>query len=295
MNKNQYIALGIVLLSVVFVCGICFGYFLGSRTDSMQQTEETQSSSVISSSETSAEQTATSESETSLTSESESETTESETTASSDTETLWLEDGYNYLAIGNSITQHGISSYWWNEIGMAASDEEHDYYHLVLKHIEENKGKTKGISYNFYIWETQSHDRDEALELLDQYLSPELDLITVQLGENAGDLTTFQKDYVSLLQYIRSKAPNARILVLGDFWISENRDELKAAAAAEANVEFVSLDGIASNEEYYCGLGTVVYDAEGNEHIVEHDGVARHPGDNGMKAIADRIIATLDQ
>jgi hypothetical protein len=35
------------------------------------------------------------------------------------------------LAIGNSITTHGKCSYWWSNAGMAASDELHDYFHIV--------------------------------------------------------------------------------------------------------------------------------------------------------------------
>lgn len=292
MNNNQKIALGILALVVTFICGIFFGFFLANGSNG--PTAELQSQiSVSSSSDTSVEQTTTSSSpEATVPSDSETGSS-SESEITSDSETGWLKDGYNYLAIGNSITKHGISSYWWNEVGMAASDADHDYFHLVLKHLEENNDNVKGVSYNFYIWETQSHDRDEALSMLDQYLSPDLDLITVQLGENVSNLSTYQNDFLSMLQYLKSKAPDAKILVIGDFWISENRDELKAAAVQEAGAEYVSLEGIANNDTYYCGLGTTVYDADGNEYTVEHEGVARHPGDEGMKAIADRIIEKL--
>ncbi|MBO4425486.1 MAG: hypothetical protein J5776_00605, partial [Clostridiales bacterium] len=94
--------------------------------------------------------------------------------------------------------------------------------------------------------------------------------------------------------YIRSKAPNARILVVGDFWIVDGRDEMEFNACALTDAEYVSLDGIAGNEEYYCGIGTTVYDKYGNEHIVDHEGVAMHPGDAGMAAIAERIIEAID-
>ena len=205
----------------------------------------------------------------------------------------WLEDGYNYLAIGNSLTLHDITSYWWNENGMAASDKEHDYYHLVLDHLKEKNEKVMGVPYSFIVWETQSHDRDEYLTYLDRLLSPDLDLITIQLAENAFDLTTYLEDYTSLLKYIKKRAPNARILVIGDFWSFENRDELKKAAVQQTELEYISLEGITDNKDYQCGLGSTVYDKDGNAHIVEHSGVALHPGDSGMEAIASRIIDML--
>lgn len=31
----------------------------------------------------------------------------------------YIDNGFNYLAIGNSITKHKKCDYWWNEIGMA--------------------------------------------------------------------------------------------------------------------------------------------------------------------------------
>ncbi|MBE5837170.1 SGNH/GDSL hydrolase family protein [Butyrivibrio sp.] len=132
-----------------------------------------------------------------------------------------MDEGYKYLAIGNSITIHSITSFWWNEVGMAVCDAEHDYYHLGLDYLKENNKSVKGVPYNFSVWETQSHDRDETLEYLDHYLSTELDLVTIQLAENASDLTTYQEDYVSLISYVREKAPNARILVIGDFGVME--------------------------------------------------------------------------
>ena len=205
----------------------------------------------------------------------------------------WLDDGYNYLAIGNSITIHRECDYWWNEIGMAASDENHDYFHYVLEYLERENGDVKAVPYSFIVWETQGYDRAETLSFLDSYLSEKLDLITIQLGENVTDTNTYQEDFVSLINYVKEKAPNARIVVIDDFWIRDNRAELKKNAAEETGVEFVSLEGIADNEQYYCGLGTTVYDKEGNAHIVEHGGVAAHPGDEGMLVIAEAVIKTL--
>lgn len=202
----------------------------------------------------------------------------------------WSDKGFNYLAIGNSITLHNECSYWWNKVGMAASDAEHDYYHLVVDYLESLNSEVVAYPYNYSVWETQSTDRDETLEFIDFLLSEKLDLVTIQLGENAKDISTFEQDYASLIKYISEKAPNAQIVVIGDFWSNGDRDFLKKKACETCNVTYVPLEGIRDNKDYYCGLGTVVYDAEGTSHVVEHSGVASHPGDEGMKAIADIVI-----
>ena len=151
-----------------------------------------------------------------------------------------------------------------------------------------------GQSFNFAAWEVQGHDRDETLSLLDPYLSPKLNVVTVQLGENVTDLATYEADFVSLIAYIQKKAPGARIVIVGDFWDGGEKLAMKARAAAKSHADYVSLADIMNDAGYRCGLGTVVYDASGGAHVVEHAGVAQHPGDKGMQAIAERIIAVLE-
>ena len=41
-------------------------------------------------------------------------------------------------------------------------------------------------------------------------------------------------------------------------------------------------------------MGTVVFDKDGKDHIIKHEGVAKHPGDKGMEAIAGRIVVKLN-
>ncbi len=205
----------------------------------------------------------------------------------------WPEGCYNYLAVGNSITLHEITSFWWDVRGMAASETEKDYFHLVSSGLEKRFGKVFAVPYNFATWEVQAHDRDETLVSLDKYLSPKIDLITVQLAENASNLDTYGQDFVSFLNYLKTYCPNARILVVGDFWIYKDRDLLKEQACRECGIEYLSLEGINDDKAYQCGLGTAVLDGEGKPHIVEHEGVAAHPGDLGMEAIANRILEAL--
>ncbi len=252
---------------IIFSCGCCCGYFVIKNESNQNQLNQEINASIP-------------------------QLSEAEPVPSEEDIERKNED-YNYLAIGNSITLHGIESIWWNEIGMAASYEDHDYFHLVLKYLEENNNNVKGIPFNFVEWEIESQDRAKTLNSLDQYLDSELDLVTIQLGENVRDLTTYAEDYVSLINYVKEKAPKARILVIEDFWSDEYSTELEKTIAEKTGVDFVSLEGITNNSEYFCGLNTIVYDKDGGEHIVEEVAVANHPGDKGMAAIASRIIEVL--
>jgi hypothetical protein len=281
MKNNRQIATVVILIISTFIIGTFCGYKLSIiRNDPAIRAEASKSSTTPPSSASSDQTSGT--------------TTVTETSPSSSEENT-TEACFNYLAIGNSITRHGLTDFWWNYAGMAASDREHDYYHIVMKHLEEKYGNVNGEILNLSIWEVQAEDRDGTLpEYLEPFLNPDLDLITIMLGENADNLETYQEDYVAMLKFIHSKAPNARILVVEDFWIVEERNEMEFNACALTGAEYVSLDGIAGNEDYYCGIGTTVYDKYGNEHTVEHEGVAMHPGDAGMAAIAERIIEAID-
>lgn len=68
---------------------------------------------------------------------------------------------------------------------------------------------------------------------------------------------------------------------------------MKQKACQKTKVEFIGLDEIKGLKNYQCGIGTTVYDSNGNLHTVEHAGVANHPGDAGMKWIAERIIKVV--
>lgn len=205
----------------------------------------------------------------------------------------YAEADYRWFAIGNSITVHAPNEVWWNTAGMAASEPSRDYVHLAAETLNGLKGKTAVHPLYFYEWETAEGNRGEKLSLLDPYLDPRLQLVTVQLGENAEDLTTFEQDLEELIRYVRGKAPEARILVIGDFWSSGEREQMKREAAEKTDAEFVSLEEIRDNPEYQAGIGAVVYDPAGNPHTVKNENVAGHPGDRGMQYIADRLTEAL--
>lgn len=219
------------------------------------------------------------------------ELTETVENLEQDTAVSWLDEGVNYLAIGNSITSHALASYWWNDgVGMAASSEDKDYVHQIGQWLEANyKEPVETYSYNFYAWEAQSADRAEALQQLNPYLSSRLGLITIQLGENVSSTSTFANDLEDLCKYLAQRAPNAQIIMIDDFWDDGEKSQIKKEVAQACGIAFVSLSEIKGDKEYQAGLGTTVYDRDGHEHVIEHSGVASHPGDKGMTYIAEAI------
>lgn len=177
---------------------------------------------------------------------------------------------------------------------MAATSADKDYYHIVLNHLKEEKDGVISNVCSFSIWETLYTDRAETLEVLDYYLDESLDLITIQLGENAQNLDTFESDFEYMINHIKEKSPSAEVIVIGDFWENENRDEMKREAAEKCSVKYISLNEIKDKKEYEVGIGTEVFGEDGEAHIVEHTGVAAHPNDEAMKYIAERIIENID-
>ena len=228
-------------------------------------------------------------------SEPESETpTEKPVTEVSESTEDYRSDTLNYLAIGNSITRHGLSDYWWGDWGMAASSEDKDYFHLVAQKLQEAHGPVTAKAFNFYAWEPQAHDRAEALTLLDNYLSEDLDYISIQLGENVSDTSTFEADYDELIRYVGQRAPKAKIVLVGNFMTNNLVDELKLRVAVKYSLAFIDLSEIRDNGAYQCGMGTMVYGADGQQHQVNHEGTSIHPNDAAMAYIADKVFTAME-
>ena len=235
------------------------------------------------------------ETETELVVPSETKTEVTEETEETETENEdFSPDSINYLAIGNSITRHQMSDYWWGDWGMAASTEDKDYFHLVKQKLKEKHGKVTARAYNFYAWEPQGTDRAEALTLLENYLSEDLNYVSIQLGENVSDTATFEADFDEMIRFIQARAPKAMIVIIGNFWTNNTVDELKMRVAIKYSLPCIDLAEIRDNPAYQCGMGTTVYDASGFPHQIAHEGAAKHPNDAAMAYIADKVFTAME-
>ncbi len=209
---------------------------------------------------------------------------------------------FDYLAIGNSITQHPvIDDLWWGEWGMAASDAEHDYYHLVTKGIEEKYPESTSQVLNFRIWEEPPYNRDDMLKYLKGYVTEDLDYITVMLGDNydqgedESDEAYRQRaeaEYGDLIRRLQEMAPKAKIVLIGCFWDNVVLDSAIMHACEKASCPFISLFEI-QDDEYREGNWETVEGSDETDHLVLGTGAAEHPNDKGMAYIAEKVLDHL--
>ncbi len=195
-------------------------------------------------------------------------------------------NGFNWLALGNSITL--IQAYGH---GVASTRPDNDYFALVQAYLAAKHEEVDAFRYNFVLWE-QAENRSSKLYVIDSFLSPAIDLVTLQLGENAADLSAYQEDLAFLIRHIQEACPHARVIVVDDFW-DEAKSALRRAAADETGAAFADLAAIRGEKEYQSAEGTVFFLADGSQKTVTKE-AETHPGDEGMAAIAEKIIALLE-
>lgn len=194
------------------------------------------------------------------------------------------------LHFGNSILRHAIMSYWWGDWGMAAKTRNDDYAHRFLAKIKVANPTAQSWEQNIAAWEQNPTGYNKAQ--LDSLLTAQAyDLIVVRLGENATSIpvATYKTEFRNLITYIQNKVPTARIIIGGMFWSNAGLEGAMQQIAAEKNLTYVDMSGldIAANKSF---IGDTVQGDDGQTHTVDNAGVANHPNNAGMEAIASRLF-----
>jgi hypothetical protein len=127
-------------------------------------------------------------------------------------------------------------------------------------------------------------------EKLRDFFAFDPDLIVLAIGENTPALDTakakaqFKAGVMSLLRCAMAKR-HPLVVVRSCFWANPAKDEVLNEAAAEAGAIYVDAGP----------LGRDPANAARSERSFNHAGVAGHPGDKGMKALADTIVQAILQ
>jgi len=194
------------------------------------------------------------------------------------------------LFLGNSITKHGPKKDidWSGNWGMAASAEANDYVHLVTKALTEKAGVAPEVMVkNIADFERAYSGYDIAAKLKDA-IEFKADLIILAIGENvpglktAEDKTKLQASVTALLHALKGER-KPTILVRSCFWANAAKDEALQQACTSVDGIYVNISSLSKDESNYGR----------SERPYKHAGVANHPGDKGMAAIAAALVKAL--
>ena len=194
------------------------------------------------------------------------------------------------LFVGNSITSHGPKADidWHGNWGMAATSPDKDYVHLVTKALASKQGATLTIMVkNVADFERNHVGYDIAGKFADA-AAFKADLIVLCIGENVPALKTpeaqtkYQERVTELLKTLKS-SPKATVIVRSSFWANAAKDSAMRQACEAVGGTFVDISALAKDERNYAR----------SERPYKHAGVANHPGDRGMAAIAEEIVKAV--
>ncbi len=205
----------------------------------------------------------------------------------------------NVLFIGNSILLGMSGAY-----GMCASSPRHDYCHHVQQAILTRNphcrfSKLYGSMFEhstnreeFEAWWSVDPNGHTGRPAKDSF-TEDLDLIIIQLGDNVGiqKLANFLECTPILLERIKALCPRARILWVCGWFNSLLTTPPITRFCEEWKLELVDILSTRSPEaQSYSGAP---YETADGTVATVKDTWITHPGDLGMRLIADRIIATL--
>ena len=194
------------------------------------------------------------------------------------------------LFIGNSITLYPATSDWWGSgWGCGATAPENDYVHLTVA----AKGYSSYDYMSLRAWEYSS-TRNYELDDLDPYITNyQYGTIVIELGENVkGHETHFKEDLTDMISYIRTYNPNARIVMMDNFWKYDSIISTKKAVASETGCTYVSLSDIQGVADYQLHEGDEFTTLDGRVYTIGSF-LSGHPNDAGFAAIAQHLIGVL--
>ena len=127
-----------------------------------------------------------------------------------------------------------------------------------------------------------TYDLDAELK---KHLDFKPDIVVVAIGENVPALasedakTKFKDSFARLLTALKNNGQPA-IFVRSCFWPNKAKDDIMQKSCTAVGGVFVDISGLGKDESNYAR----------SERSFAHAGVAAHPGDKGMKAIADALL-----
>jgi len=130
---------------------------------------------------------------------------------------------------------------------------------------------------------------------LREALSARPELVLIQCGDNVNTpekLAVYRASCAELLSRVRRALPGAQVALIGEWYATGEKQALMAEACRLTGCAFVDIEGLRS-ERTMGKVGGRYLLAGGTLGVIDSEGVASHPGDAGMEAIARKIMDVL--
>ena len=197
---------------------------------------------------------------------------------------------FKVLIYGNSIALHGCAPKigWNNEWGMAASAREKDFAHLVVAGLEARRGERADFRIrNLAVLERNFNTNLTDFAALADDVAYAPDYVVIAIGENvpaigAAEAPGYTQFLVRLAKPLVESAKRPTVVMRSPFWRNDTKADCTSRAAAEVGAVYVDA-GVLGDKDENMALG-----------LFSHNGVARHPGDLGMKRLAELILSGFD-
>jgi hypothetical protein len=191
----------------------------------------------------------------------------------------------NIVFVGNSITLTEHSPDWNGSWGMAASSKDKDYVSQVQKLLST---KYKGVTWKSISYNINALERNPVNYKLDNNMvqhSKNAKIVIIELGDNFDQKNEnamyFSNIYFNTLLALHPT--NGILACVSTWWSSSDTDKIIKENCLEAGGIFINISNL---YKYPKNIAK-------NEQIIQNPGVAVHPGDAGMKAIAETIFKSI--
>ncbi len=190
------------------------------------------------------------------------------------------------LIMGNSITRHSPLPEigWYGDWGMAASSRELDYAHQLMAKIRQRCPRAVFCVVQGALWERSYRGLD-----FDSYYAEAKDfcpdIIVTAISANIPDAEfecdAFVKGMGEFHDYFGMTRLGAKLVQTSSFFNNERKSEAIKKYVTGRGGRYVYISDLPSDSSNLA-IG-----------LFEHDGVAHHPGDKGMREMAERIFEAL--
>jgi alpha-galactosidase len=199
--------------------------------------------------------------------------------------------GLKVLVLGNSITLNAPDSSkgWYGNWGMAASAMDSDYVHILKQCLSDKIGYEPDVriaSITSFEKNFKGYDNIGSTEIGDlAAFGP--DLVVLRIGDNVETADAIKYDlvshYAALISFL--KRSDSAIVVTTSCWFQKPTvDACMRMACEQQNVWFIDISDL--------------YNSAGNRADAQHSypdaGTGKHPGNAGMRAIADRLWTVVE-